>query len=528
VAQAVRRGLLVVAALVAMATPASAAERVAGIDRYVTAASIARHTFGPSTPRAVVASGEAFPDALAAGGLHAPIYLTTRDALGWTTAASLADLDVESVWLLGGTGAVSEAVEHEIEDLGIDVTRVAGADRYATAAQVPIGFNDSPGETHTAILASGETFADALAVGPLAFKEGMPVFLTRRDSLPRVTADAIDDWDEVLIVGGTAAVSEAVEQQVRDLGVDVTRVAGANRQLTAIGVAERFDDVTHVVLARGDKFPDALAAASYGVPVLLAGDDTTAWLDDHPVAVTVLGDAPMYQWHPGEDDTWHLQLQGDPVTNIDVDAYDLDMFDTSKDVIDELHAHGRRVVCYVNAGAWEEWRPDAGDWHEEVLGEPLDGWPGERWVDVRRIDLIDDVIEERFDMAAAKGCDAVDPDNVDGFQNDTGFPLTKADSLAYNRFLISEAHERGLAVGLKNALDLVPELADEVDFAVNEECLAFDECDALRPYAAAGVPEWGVDYDGDLAEICAATDDIGAWLLADLDLDGPAQPCKTG
>ena len=514
-----KRVLSIVVLLMSIAAPASAAVRIAGPTRYETAAEVARAA-GESTG-AVLVRGDAFPDALAAAGLGGPILLTERDALPASTAAALDDLAIEHVTVLGGTGAVSTAVEAQVTAMGISVDRIAGADRYTTAAAASF-------DADIAVLASGETFADALAIGPYAHRESIPVLLTQRDALPAATAEALAHRNRVIVVGGTAAVSAAVEQQVRDLGVVVERVAGPSRQETAIAVAGLFDAPARVVLARGDKFPDALAAASLELPILLDGDATTAWLDDHPVAVTVLGDAPTYQWRPRIGDTWHLQLTGDLVTDVDVDVYDIDLFDTPQATIDDLHRDGRRVVCYVSAGSWEEWRDDAGDWPEAVLGEPLDGWEGERWVDVRALDVVGPRLEARFDVAAAKGCDALDPDNVDGWAHDTGFPLTEADSLAFNRFLVREAHERGLAVGLKNALELVPELADEVDFAVNEQCLEFEECDTLAPYDVAGHPVFGVEYQGTFAEVCTATDDVGAWLLADLALDGEAQPCKTG
>jgi hypothetical protein len=231
------------------------------------------------------------------------------------------------------------------------------------------------------------------------------------------------------------------------------------------------------------------------------------------------------RWHPEVGDTWHLQLQGDLVTDVDVDVYDVDLFDTPVTTIEALHDDGRKVVCYVNVGAWEEWRDDADDWPSSVIGEPLEGWPGERWVDVRRLDAIGPLIEARLDLAVEKGCDGVDPDNVDGHEQDTGFAISRKSQLAYLRFLVREAHERDLAIGLKNAPMFATALADHVDFAVNEQCIAFEECDALDPFIEADVPIFGVEYEGDLDDVCAAADDVGSWLLADLALDGRAQLC---
>lgn len=541
--------LLLVASL-QWSSPTAAAipsTRLAGATRYDTAAAIARAGFA-SAEIAVVVRGDDFPDALAAGGvagaLQAPILLTLPDRLPDATVAVLRDLGVGTVVVLGGPSAVSPDVEAAIEAMDIAVERYGGTDRYDSAARANTAVFDAsirPGRldgSTTAVVASGEAFADAIAVGTLAYELRLPILLTRRSVLPDATADFLSSpangIEQVLVVGGIAAVSSEVLATIEALGPTVRRVAGASRHETATQVADLFPEPSGVVIARGDIFPDALAAASLGEPILLTVDDrelgdvTAGWLDGHEIPRTVLGGAPTSWWRPQLGETWHLQLNGELVTDIDVDVFDVDLFDTPAEAIDALHEDGRRVVCYVSAGSWEEWRPDADTWSESVLGEPLDGWEGERWVDVRAIDVIGPILEARFDLAVARGCDGVDPDNVDGFLHDTGFALTTGDSLAFNRFLIEAAHTRGLAVGLKNALDLVEDLADEVDFAVNEECVAFDECDRLEPYDDAGRPVFGVEYEGSLAHICDSVAAVGAWLLADLELDGRAQACRTG
>lgn len=191
--------------------------------------------------------------------------------------------------------------------------------------------------------------------------------------------------------------------------------------------------------------------------------------------------------------SWHWQLQGDLNTGYDVDLYDIDLFDTDTQVIDDLKAQGRLVICYFSAGSWEDWRDDADDFEQAALGNPLDGWPGEKWLDVRASSL-EAVMEARLDLAAEKGCDGVEPDNVDGYTNDSGFPLSGNDQLAYNRFLASAAHERGLLIGLKNDLDQISELVAAFDFAVNEECYEYDECERLTPFIEAGKPVLHAEY----------------------------------
>jgi hypothetical protein len=236
-------------------------------------------------------------------------------------------------------------------------------------------------------------------------------------------------------------------------------------------------------------------------------------------------------WRPRPGASWQWQLQGEIDPTFDVDAYDIDLFDTPESTIADLKEAGRVVVCYFSAGSLEDGREDAGRFEPSDLGNRLENWPDERWLDVRSPD-VRAIMEDRLDQAAARGCDAVEPDNVDAFQNDSGFPLTAADQLDYDRFLAAAAHARGLSVGLKNALDLVPDLEPDFDWALNEECLAYDECEALAPFLDAGKAVFHVEYAEDeaagpelLAEVCAdpsvagfstlvKTPDLDAWRLA--------------
>ena len=153
-------------------------------------------------------------------------------------------------------------------------------------------------------------------------------------------------------------------------------------------------------------------------------------------------------WQPTPGTSWQWQLSGTIDTSYDVEMYDIDLFDTPQAILDELHGDGRIVICYMSAGSYEEWRPDAGDFPEEVLGEPLDDWPGERWLDISRIDLLGPIMTARMDLAVQKECDGIEPDNIDGYTNNTGVPLTAEDQLTYNIWLANQAHQRGLSIGL--------------------------------------------------------------------------------
>ncbi len=198
-------------------------------------------------------------------------------------------------------------------------------------------------------------------------------------------------------------------------------------------------------------------------------------------------------WRPAATATWQWQLSGTIDTRYAVTAYDVDLFDTPVATIDRLHAAGRRVICYFSAGSSENWRGDDAQFAAADRGAALDGWAGERWLAVTSAN-VRRVMRDRLDLARAKGCDAVEPDNVDGYANRNGLGITAAQQLDYNRHLAEQAHARGLAVGLKNDLDQVAALVDAFDFAVNEQCHEYDECAQLKPFLAAGKPVFVAEY----------------------------------
>ncbi len=189
-----------------------------------------------------------------------------------------------------------------------------------------------------------------------------------------------------------------------------------------------------------------------------------------------------------------------------------------------LRNDGRIVICYFSAGSYEAWRPDASGYDDADLGATLDGFEDERWLDIRS-DTVRAVIEGRLDRADMIGCDGVEPDNVDGDTNDTGFDLTAEDTLDFNRFLAAAAHERDLLVGLKNADRHVLDLVDDFDFAVNEQCHEFDECDAFMPFIEQGKPVFNAEYAQEFVDaplqVCAdALASDFRTLILPLDLDG--------
>ena len=169
-------------------------------------------------------------------------------------------------------------------------------------------------------------------------------------------------------------------------------------------------------------------------------------------------------WQPSPNTSWQWQLQGEIDTTFDVDMYDIDLFDVPQGVIDKLHKDNRIVICYFSAGSFEPWREDAKDFPESVKGKKLEDFEEERWLDISQLETLAPIMRARLDLAVQKKCDGVEPDNVDGYTNDTGKPLTAKDQLEYNTFLAKEAHARGLSVGLKNDLEQILELEPHFDW----------------------------------------------------------------
>jgi hypothetical protein len=236
--------------------------------------------------------------------------------------------------------------------------------------------------------------------------------------------------------------------------------------------------------------------------------------------------APTTPWAPAVGASWQYQLQGEIDTSVDADVYILDLFDVDESVIEELHRAGRRVVCYVNAGAYEEWRPDASAFPEEIIGEPLRNWPGEFWLDIRRLEMLEPIMAERFDLCRDKGFDAVDPDNLNGYTQESGFQISPEDQLRFNRMLARLAHERSLGIGLKNDLEQVEELIADFDFAVNEDCVLEEECALLLPFIDEGKAVLHVEYRLPTAQFCPVTRPLGfSSIRKPLDLTAPREAC---
>jgi hypothetical protein len=239
--------------------------------------------------------------------------------------------------------------------------------------------------------------------------------------------------------------------------------------------------------------------------------------------------AGLAVWQPAPGATWQYQLDGELDLSVEARVYDVDGFDTSASTVAAIHAQGGKAVCYLSAGSWEDWRPDAGRYPPAVIGRPLDGWPGERWLDLRRLDLLGPILRARMKMCRNKGFDAVEPDNVDPSAGATGFGLTVPDKLRFARWFARTAHEHGLAVGLKNSPGQVTRLVRHFDFAVVEECFEYRECGRYVPFVRAGKAVFVVEYRLPRSRFCAQARKLGfSAIRKRLDLEAWRQACPRG
>ncbi|KAF2870246.1 glycoside hydrolase superfamily, partial [Massariosphaeria phaeospora] len=185
----------------------------------------------------------------------------------------------------------------------------------------------------------------------------------------------------------------------------------------------------------------------------------------------------------------------------DVGIYELDMFYTPAETIRTLDELGQKSVCYFSAATAENWRDDYKDFQSKDLGLELPDWPGERYLDIRR-DNVFKVIKKRIDLAAQKGCHSIEPDNVDVYSNDNGFQplITPGDTVAYLHKISAYARSKGMSVGIKNCIEILGDIFDDVDFAISEECVQYLNCTAYANFTTApragteGKPVFEVEY----------------------------------
>jgi glycosyl hydrolase family 114 len=259
---------------------------------------------------------------------------------------------------------------------------------------------------------------------------------------------------------------------------------------------------------------------------------------------------PSGIWKPKPGTTWQWQITGRVDTTVaPADMYDIDMQDAmpsarsvsvpgfgsvnwpkgdNAGVIDTLHRLGKVVICYMDSGAWESYRPDASLFPAAVIGNNT-GWDGERWLDIRLASRASfaPLIWSRMDVARSIGCDGIEPDQNNPIGNDPGFPITVADQTSWYLEVATQAHARGLSVGMKNGIESInTATVSAFDWALNEECFQYDECDTLAPFVRAGKAVFQVEYQGNASTFCpVAIQDRFSTMKKRLDLASWRQTC---
>lgn len=266
----------------AMAQDILTGERIQGVDRYGTNLGISKLGWQNTSSGwqnnsgiAVIATGENFPDALSAaplaGKYKAPILLTNSRTLGKSLKDEIERLGIRTVYIVGGTGVVSQAIQDQLTGMGINCIRLSGTDRYGTSAAVA----QALGPSNTVVLATGENYPDALSAAPWAASKGIPILLTERGKLSQTAATYIrnNSVSKAYVIGGTGVVSDSV---VSMLPRDTTRISGNDRFGTNLAVLKQFYNdfnLGKLYLATGNNFPDALSGSAIaslsGSPIIL-------------------------------------------------------------------------------------------------------------------------------------------------------------------------------------------------------------------------------------------------------------------
>ncbi|MFA6161789.1 MAG: endo alpha-1,4 polygalactosaminidase, partial [Patescibacteria group bacterium] len=307
----------------------------------------------------------------------------------------------------------------------------------------------------------------------------------------------------------------------------------ASTDNTAVTGYKIFRNGTQITTVTGTTYQSTGLTASTAYTYTVASYDAVGNTSAQTVGKTATTSATPVTppagdiWKPALNTSWQWQLTGLPVDqSVNALMFDIDVFDNDASVIASLKAKGKKVICYFSAGSYENWRPDAASFPATVKGKS-NGWAGENWLDIRNIAILGPIMTARLDLAKSKGCDGVEPDNIDGYTNSTGFTLTATDQITYNKFLANEAHKRGLSIGLKNDIDQVTQLLPYFDWALNEQCFQYNECDTLVPFVNAGKAVFNVEYSLTTTAFCSKANAMNFnSLKKDLNLTATRTACR--
>lgn len=228
----------------------------------------------------------------------------------------------------------------------------------------------------------------------------------------------------------------------------------------------------------------------------------------------------------GGSQTWDWQLSETVDLSGNVDVIDLDPDNVTQAQIDDLVARGILTIAYVSVGTLEDYRDDVGDFPAQVVGKVYDDWPDEKFLDIRDIATLSPLMQARFQKAKDLGFAAIEPDNMDVYQNDSGFTISAAETVTYVLHLADMAHGMGMQIGQKNVPELTPDLYQSMDFMIAEACFDDGWCNDTLLYIQAGKPVFDVEYTDTSVNwhaACNYAKSVGiSMILHNRDLTGPA------
>lgn len=241
---------------------------------------------------------------------------------------------------------------------------------------------------------------------------------------------------------------------------------------------------------------------------------------------------PGSWWKPTTTQPIHMHWQIGTVFTPSTDflpgvtVYDIDGFDNTAATVQAIKDRGYIAICYVDVGGWESYRPDAGCFTTADKGAKMQGWP-EYYLDIRSQNVRNCMATRIQTQCKNKGFSAVEPDVIDAYANNSGFPLTAADQISYNRFLADTIHSMGMSAGLKGDTDQAPQLAPYFDWTLNEECAQYSECGQLNNFLTANKAVFQVEYSGGTSFCADANANHRNAQLRNLDLTkgGTRQVC---
>lgn len=286
--------------------------RLSGANRRLTAIAVSKEGWPTGADAVILTREDNYPDALTgtplSRKLDAPILFTNSKTLNADTEAEIARLNVNKVIILGGSAAVSDAIETKLRQR-YTIQRIGGKDRYETAKKIALEL----GYQGQAVVTTGTDFHDALIVSPLAAYNNIPILLTMPNSLPQFTKDALEYINPtgITVVGNTTSVSASVFTQLQN----AERVCGGDIYETSVLVARHFEaDPGRILLATGKAFPDALSGsglgAKYNSPILFVGEPLSSHVKQYlsenkggnPTIHLLGGEAAISQQIKGEVD----------------------------------------------------------------------------------------------------------------------------------------------------------------------------------------------------------------------------------